>query len=58
MTGQELKTLREKLGISQAKMGEKLGVCTSQICKMEKGVNAIKGPVKIIALGLATQMIS
>jgi len=42
MNGEEFKKIREKMGFSQPKMAEELGVSTRQIGNLEKGITPIK----------------
>ena len=49
MTNKELKELRQKLGLTQTQMAEKLGITLSAIFKLESGENNMSKPVAILA---------
>lgn len=48
MDGLQLRELREKLKLTQAEMGEKLGISASAVWKLEAGENTMSKPVSII----------
>lgn len=52
MTGQDVKALREKLGWSQEKLAEYLGVKQPTVWRMENGAR-ILGPTKTVLEQLA-----
>jgi len=54
MTGKELRALRLKLDITQAEMGERLGITAGLVCKLEKGAKMNKS-VEILARFVASQ---
>ena len=41
MTGHELKALRQQMGLTQAELGEKLGVPWNTVARWEQGRHAI-----------------
>jgi transcriptional regulator with XRE-family HTH domain len=49
MTGEELKSLREKLGFTQTEMGGKLGITASAVAHMESGKNKITQQTEMLA---------
>ncbi len=49
MNNKELRALRLKLGLTQAQMGQKLGILQQQVLKLETGKCKISGPVSILA---------
>ena len=58
MNGQELKVLREKLGLSQTAFAEKLGISAGAVSKIESGANGLRGSTKKLAEILAIQPVS
>ena len=52
MTKEEFKALRLKLGMTQEKIAPLLGIETSAVCKMEKGINPVNRSVELLALSL------
>ena len=53
MTGEELRALRLRLGLSQRAMGERLGISHSAVVKLESGKNNMSKPVAMLAERLA-----
>lgn len=53
MDADEIKALRDKLGLTQAKLAERLGVSPAQVCKYESGQRTPGGAVKILLGRLA-----
>jgi transcriptional regulator with XRE-family HTH domain len=46
MTPEEVKRLRESVGMTQAELADYLGLGSrSQICRMEKGAQKVTGPL-------------
>jgi len=45
MTSEDLKTLRMKLGLTQAQLGTKLGVARNTVTRWEMGIRGIPEPV-------------
>jgi transcriptional regulator with XRE-family HTH domain len=45
MTTEELKTLRDRLGLTQGELAEKLGVARNTITRWEMGIRHIPEPV-------------
>lgn len=45
MTGDELKDLRAKLGLTQLQLAEKLGVARNTVTRWEMGIRSIPEPV-------------
>ena len=54
MTKDELKSLRTKLGLTQAQMAERLGISHSAIVKLESGKNNMSRPVAMLCQQMAT----
>lgn len=54
MNAEQLKALRLTLGLTQAQMGEKLGITRDGVAKLESGENNMSRPVELLALQLAT----
>lgn len=52
MTKDELKALRIKLGLTQAEMGELLGLKWVQVSRLERGESKITDSIGIIATRL------
>ena len=48
MNKEELKALRDKLGLSQEAMGEKLGITAGAISRIESGENNMSKPVAML----------
>lgn len=55
MTGQELKSLRRKLDLTQAQIAEKLGITSDAVYALECGKNNMSRPVEILARQLEAQ---
>ena len=45
MTGEILKAVRTKLGLTQTQLGEKLGVARNTVTRWEMGIRSIPEPV-------------
>jgi transcriptional regulator with XRE-family HTH domain len=45
MTGEDLKTVRTKLGFTQTQLAEKLGVARNTVTRWEMGLRGIPEPV-------------
>lgn len=58
MNGQELKALREKLGLSQSEFARNIYLTPSAVNHMESGKNPVSGQTEALALQLATQLAS
>ena len=52
MTGEQLKELRKRLGLTQTQMAEKLGITLSAVYKIESGENNMSKPVALLAESL------
>jgi transcriptional regulator with XRE-family HTH domain len=52
MTGDELRTLRKKLHLTQEEIGEKLGITKDAVYAIECGKNKMSRPVEILAMQL------
>lgn len=52
MTGEELKALREKLGLSQTALAEKLFITRDAVSKLESGKNVMGRQTKALAAQL------
>lgn len=55
MTGQELKELREKKGLSRDELAAMLKVCKPTLVRWEKGVYPIPGVVQIVLNAVLNQ---
>lgn len=55
MDGKELKALREKLGLSQAAMGEKLYITAGAVSRLESGDNKMGRQTEALAMQLEAQ---
>ena len=49
MTGKELREIRRKLGLSQAKLAAQLGITSNSLARQERGVLGISEPVAKLA---------
>ena len=49
MTGEELRTIRQRLALTQAQFAEQLGLHTNTIARFERGELNISGPVAKLA---------
>lgn len=49
MTGEELREIRQKLGVSQHKFAPQLGLHWNTLARFERGEINISGPVAILA---------
>ena len=49
MTGEELKALRLRLGLTREAMAEKLGITASAVYKIESGENQMRKSVALLA---------
>ena len=45
MTGDELRRLRRRLGLTQVQLAERLGVTSTSVARWERGERAISEPV-------------
>lgn len=45
----ELKALRKQLGLTQAEIGEKLGITSDAVSMLERGKNNMSRPVGMLA---------
>lgn len=52
MTNVELRALREKLGLTQAELGERLGITASAVAHLESGKNTMSKPVAMLAASI------
>lgn len=49
MTGEELRAIRKKLGLSQHQFAPQLGLHWNTLARFERGESNISGPVAILA---------
>ncbi len=56
MTGQELKTLRQQMGLTQKELAEKLGVPWNTVARWEVGMRRIFEPVARLVQYLAKEV--
>jgi transcriptional regulator with XRE-family HTH domain len=50
MTGSEMRRLREKLGLKQTELAQRLGVHPMTVSRWERGIGAISKPVEQLVL--------
>ena len=55
MTGADIKALRERLGWTQAKLAEHLGIKQASVSRLEQNGWEPSGPVKLLLAQLAAQ---
>ena len=53
MDGKALKAIRERLQLTQAQLGEKLGISSGAVSRIENGVHGLRGSTRILAEQLA-----
>ena len=49
MDGEELRRIRQRLGLSQSQFAEQLGITTSSVARQEQGVIGISGSTAKLA---------
>jgi len=53
MEGEELRRIRERLGLTQAEMADRLGIHSNSLARLERGERAISEPTARLASLLA-----